>query len=184
MWIPAYIDADKKTLSTDAVEQATGFKVSVAKNIKSAKVIPTESGKKIGIKQNFGFDENITPLLVPETKASDTIFATYQDGSPAVVLRGKHLFCGVADIPDALMKYMLKIAGVHKYSEQAISVCANGKYVGVTCIDDIDTPHDVKLNFKYKGEIFDAFTGEKLGKNGTAIIKMKRGDTRVLKLGK
>jgi hypothetical protein len=150
----------------------------------SAKLNPTSDGKKIGITETFGFDENVEPLLIPETKSGDIVFATYQDGSPAVVLRGKHLFCGVANIPDALTTYMLKLAKVHRYSQQNVLVTANDKYVGATCIDGIIEPHDVKFNFKNKCKIFDAFTNEKLGDNGTATIKMKRGDTRVFRLEK
>ena len=183
-WIPAYIDADKNVFSENAVEEATGFKVKLAKNLTSAKLNPTSDGKKIGITETFGFDENVEPLLIPETKSGDIVFATYQDGSPAVVLRGKHLFCGVANIPDALTTYMLKLAKVHRYSQQNVLVTANDKYVGATCIDGIIEPHDVKFNFKNKCKIFDAFTNEKLGDNGTATIKMKRGDTRVFRLEK
>ena len=100
------------------------------------------------------------------------------------MLRGKHLFCGVADIPLELYWNMAKLSGAHMYAQKYIGVYANGGYVSVTCLDESATPTDIEIDVNSDREIFDALSGEKLGKGPKITLKMKRGDNRVLRLGK
>ena len=78
---------------------------------------------------------------------------------------------------------MYKVAGVHKYSKQKVCVFANGAYISVTCTDDNFVPHDIVLDIPSDKDVFDALTGEKIGKAPNVVLKMKCGDNRVLRLG-
>ena len=78
---------------------------------------------------------------------------------------------------------MIKISGAHMYSQQPLCVYASGAYISVTCIDKIETPHDIELDIPSDREVFDALTGEKLGKAPKLVLKMKSGDFRLLRLG-
>ena len=182
--LTAYIDTDKNKFSSKATEEATGFKLKRVKDDISAKVGPTQEGKKIGLNDIFGFDEKVKPLLSPELKDGDIVLAVYQNDMPAIVQRGKHIFCGIAQVPEALYRYAAKIAEAQIYSKQNISTWASGAYLSITCTDGIDEVHDVELDIPSDKEIFDAITGEKLGKAPKLTLKMKRGDNRVLRLGK
>ena len=183
VWIPAYIDADKMEFSETSVSEATGFQVEKIVDEIDATLTSTELGKKIGLPESFGFDVKVRPLLSPKLKEGDIVYATYSNGMPAIVLRGKHLFCGVSQIPPALYTHMYKVAGVHIYSEQPLCVYANGAYISVTCIDGIATLHDIKLNIPSDKEVFDAITGEKIGTAPNVVLKMKKGDIKMLRLG-
>ena len=132
----------------------------------------------------IGIDEKVKPLLSPELKEGDIVLAVYSNDKPAIVQRGKHIYAGIAHIPEALYRYAAKIAGAQIFSKQNISAWASGGYVSITCTDGIDTIHDVEINIPSDKEIFDAITGEKLGKAPKLTLKMKRGDNRVLRLGK
>lgn len=180
----AYIDTDKNAFSAKATEEATGFKLRKLKEEVPAKVVPTQEGKKIGLNDIFGFDEKVKPLLSPELKDGDIVLAVYQNDMPAIVQRGKHIFCGITQIPEALYRHSAKIAGAQIYSKQNISAWASGAYVSITCTDGIDEVHNVEINIPSDKEIFDAITGEKLGVAPKLTLKMKRGDNRVLRLGK
>lgn len=184
VWIPSYIDLDKRELSTTATKEATGFDVEPIKDNISAKLKTTTEGKKIGLPDNFGFDAKVRPLLSPITKSGDVVLATYENGKPAVVKRGKHIFCAVADIPKELYKHAIDISGAHVYAKSEQAVWASGGYVSITCTDGIKELHDVEMTIPSNKEIFDAVSGEKLGKAPKLILKMKRGDNRILRLGK
>ena len=79
---------------------------------------------------------------------------------------------------------MIAVAGVREYSKQKLCAFANGAYVSVTCTDGESAPHGVALNVHSDKEIFDALNGERLGKGPHITLKMKRGDNRILRLGK
>ncbi len=183
VWLTAYIDADKMEFSPSAVREATGFDVVEIKDEIEARAIPTKEGEKAGLAK-FGFDKKVKPLLSPVLEEGDIVLAEYPNSMPAVVQRGKRVFCGVSQIPAELYGHMIKISGAHQYGKYPLCVYANGAYVSVTCVDGIDAVHDIEIDVNSDREIFDALSGEKLGKGPKITLKMKRGDNRVLRLGK
>ncbi len=184
VWIPGYIDLDQKDFSTKSVKEATGFEVELVKDNVNAVLNPTAEGRKIGLEKAFGFKDAVRPLLSPKLIEGDTVLAVYENGMPAVVLRGKHLFCGVADIPFQIYWHMIKISGAHMYAKIPMSVYANGAYVSVTALGKDNAVRPVEIDVKSDKEIFDALTGEKLGVGPKITLNMKGGDNRVLRLGK
>ncbi len=183
VWLPGYIDLDAKDFSLDAAFQTTGFKFKKVEDKISAIVSSTPDGKALGLPDTFGFDKAVEPLLSPVVETADKVLALYKDGSPAVVLRGKKLFCGVADIPQELVRHMVNISGAKVYSKSPISVFANGAYISATSLDEDPSAKEVEINTFYDGPVFDALSGKKLGDGPVIKLDMKRGDTAMLRLG-
>lgn len=178
------IDLENRSFSLDAVREATGFAVKYAGNVE-AKAYPTEEAKKIGaLGEAFGSGKKIKPLLSPIPENGDVVLAKYSDGLPAVVLRNKgkypRLFVGVPEIPNSLYKHMIKLAGVHRYTNDAAAVYANGNYISVTCLKD----GTVTLDIPSKENVYDALTDKKLGKAPMLKLDMKKGDNLLLRIGK
>ena len=184
VWAPAYIDLEKNKFSRGAVEAATGFEVERIKDDISARVMPTDEGRAIGLNDIFGFKDKAKPLFSPKLKDGDKVLAVYENDMPAIVLRGKHLFCGVAHVPRELYLHMAKISGVHVYTDTPASVFASGAYISVTALRETDLSKPLRLDIPSDKDVFDALTGEKLGKAPTLELKMKVGDNRILRLGK
>lgn len=184
IWATGLIDADNSELSLESASRATGFEMKYTRDRVAAHVISRNDGKAAGLPPDFGVKKETFPLLTPVLRKGDKVLALYENGEPAIVLRGKKLFSGIDAIPSQLYGLMLKLSGVHLYSKQPLCVFANGAYVSVTCIDSDNSPHDIELSLPRSGEIFDAFTGKLIGNGKTITLKMKRGDNCVLRMGK
>lgn len=188
VWAPAYIDLDKGEFSPAAVKETTGFEV---ENIQDGQIlgeiITTDAGKKIGLGESFGIPENKrfpNPLLSPKVEKGDIVLGNYQNGKPALVLRGKTLFCGTAGIPFQMYAYMAKLSGAKIYTDSPAAVYANGAYISITPTEMADgETRTVKIDARSDAEVFDALTGKKLGEHGKATIEMKRGGSKLLRLG-
>ena len=147
----------------------------------------TDAGKKIGLPEKFGIPENKRypdPLLSPKVEKGDVVLGNYQNGKPALVLRGKTLFCGTSGIPYQMYAYMAKLSGAKIYTDSPAAVYANGAYVSITPTELQDGQiRKLNIDTHSDAEVFDALTGEKLGEHGRASIEMKRGDSKLLRLG-
>ena len=184
VWTTGLIDVEKSEFSLAGVSEATGFDVEYVKGGALPMLVePTADGRKMGLVK-FGHSAKTSPLLTPILKDGDKVLGVYPNGQPALVLRGKHLFCGSGVLPKEVIRLMFKVAGVREYSNQKLSVFANEPYVSITCTDDDKNPHDIMLNLHSDKEVFDALSGEHLGKGPFITLKMKRGDNRLLRLGK
>lgn len=182
VWAPAYVDLTKGEFSTDAVREATGFEVREIAGTK-ALVRPTEAGRKIGLPELFGTEKPLNALLSPVPRESDTILATFPDGSPAITTRivdGKaQMFCATPDIQIPLLKHMGKLANVHVYTDQPAGVYANGNLVSLTATED----GEYTVDFGTDKPIFDAYTDARLGTGPTLKFNLKEGDNRLLRIG-
>lgn len=112
------------------------------------------------------------------------VLGNYQNGKPALVLRGKTLFCGTSGIPFQMYAYMAKLSGAKIYADSPAAVYANGAYISITPTEmKSGETRTVKIDAHADSDVFDALTGEKLGEHGRASIEMKRGDSKLLRLG-
>lgn len=174
-----FIDIDMRTFSFEAVKEATGFDVKFAGDV-AGTAYSTEKGLAVGLPKSFGTPSKIKPLLSPIAEDGDTVLAEFSDGLPAVVLRtsGKtaQLFCGVPEIPRELYRYMMKLAGVHIYTDDNASVYANGKYISVVALGD----GAVNLDIPATGDVYDAVDGGVVGKAPKVRLDMKKGDVFLL----
>ena len=181
-WMPGYIDLDEKRFSTEAVKDLTGFEVKPAPANIAPISTPTEEGKKIGLKEAFGV-KTPTMLLVPKVENGDVVLATFSDGSPSVVLRtrGGHarLFCATTSIPTEIFRHMAKLSGAHMYADNDAVVYANGAYLSLTATRD----GECTVDFGTDKEIFNAISGNSIGKGPVMKFDLKKGDNKFFKIG-
>lgn len=185
-WAAGYVDLDGRKFSLEAVEETTGFKVeNVQDGGQNPHYIATAEGEKLGFaKDTFlhARKHKFAIMLSPIPQAGDRVLAVYENGKPAVVLRGKNVFCGLGFSPNGLYKAMYKIASVHEYADIPCSVRDNGKYLSVVPVDIPNgETRNITITPKYGKSIFDAISGEKLA-DGQYKTTAKRGDTFFLRV--
>lgn len=185
-WAAGYVDLDGRKFSLEAVEETTGFKVeNVQDGRQNPHYIATAEGEKLGLaKDTFlhARKHKFAIMLSPIPQAGDRVLAVYENGKPAVVLRGKNVFCGLGFSPNGLYKAMYKIASVHEYADIPCSVRDNGKYLSVVPVDIPNgETRNITITPKYGKSIFDAISGEKLAE-GQYKTTAKRGDTFFLRV--
>ena len=176
-WLPGYIDLDKREFSLESVKELTGFDVVQAKKGTKAFVDSTPEGLGIGLPARFGSQAEIM-LLAPVPQEGDKILAKFNDGTPAIIERGKNIFCAIPTMPSELMRYAAKRAGAHVYTDAPAAVYANGKYVSICAT--ADGPYEIDLGDTYK--IREVFDGQDLGVSRKINFEMKKGDIKFLRL--
>ena len=185
-WAAGYIDLDGREFSLKAIEETTGFRVENAQDGRqNPHYIATAEGEKLGLAKDTYLlprKHKFAVLLSPIPQAGDRVLAVYENGKPAVVLRGKNVFCGLGFSPNGLYKAMYKIASVHEYADIPCSVRDNGKYLSVVPVDIPDgETRKITITPKYGKTVFDAISGEKLAE-GQYKTTAKRGDTFFLRV--
>ena len=175
------INSDKNRFSLKSVKRATGFEVKYADDV-NAQAMATAEGKKLGLPELIGFNKKIKPLLSIVPQENDIVLARFSNDAPAIVLRpnGKYsqLFVAVPNVPPVLYKHMMKLAGVHVYTNDNASVYANGNYISVVALGD----GIVNLNIPSTKDVYNAVSWKKIGKAPNLKLDMKKGDCLFLKL--
>lgn len=181
-WTAGLVDLSENAYSLDAVRELTGFDVSHAGDV-PAVAHSTSAGLAAGLPAKFGVPQKVKPLLSPAARDGDTVLAKYADGSNAVVLRTSgrrpQMFVGTTVVPESLYRLMASVSGAHVYTKQPASVYANGAYVSITAT----TSEAHKIDLGREAEVFDALSGERLGKARVFEFDMKKGDVKFLRLG-
>lgn len=181
-WTAGLVDLSANAYSLDAVRELTGFDVSYAGDV-PAVAHSTPAGLAAGLPAKFGVPQKVKPLLSPAARDGDTVLAKYADGSNAVVLRTSgrrpQMFVGTTVVPESLYRLMASVSGAHVYTKQPASVYANGAYVSITAT----TSEAHKIDFGREAEVFDALSGERLGKARVFEFDMEKGDVKFLRLG-
>ena len=143
-------------------------------------------GSLIGDTINSGNSWNTASNWLLEDKSEygkvpqegDKILAKFNDGTPAIIERGKNIFCAIPTMPSELMRYAAKRAGAHVYTDAPAAVYANGKYVSICAT--ADGPYEIDLGDTYK--IREVFDGQDLGVSRKINFEMKKGDIKFLRL--
>lgn len=188
VWASGYVDIDNQKFSLEKVKDLTGFEM---ENVQDGKTKPflhaTELGKKIGLPETFSIiaiRRTPNPLLSPKLEKGDKVYATYDNGKPAYVLRGKTLYCGLPPVPAPMYREMARIAGIHIYTNIPSAIYTNGTYFSITPTDISDgESRDMVFTLPENKDILDALTGEKLGTK-TFTKSVKKGDTFFIKIVK
>ena len=175
------INSDKKRFSLKSVKRATGFEVKYAGDV-DAQAIPTEEGKKLGLPEMMGINKKIKPLLSIVPQENDVVLARFSTDEPAIVLRPNEkcpqLFVAIPEVPRELYKHMIKLAGIHVYTNDNACVYANGNYLSVVALDN----GIVNLNIPSTKDVYDAVSWKKIGTAPNLKLDMKKGDCLFLKL--
>jgi len=162
-WAPGYVS--ERDASEKNVSDLTGFtarRISVPDTVVKA----TPAGLAAGLPAVWGkcWGKKIDPLFTVEATEEET-WSRWSDGSPAVVVRGKEVFCGVPQLPPALISAIAKRAGAHVWAKPGEAmVWAKGRYVFV---------------YSY----IDGKLGLDLGGGQSVVLDVRVGESRVLPVG-
>ncbi len=177
-YAPGYFEGYRP--APEAMRELTGFALAPVSPAK-AWATPTEAGRKIGLTQAFGVERSVRPLFAATDAKPEETLAVYPDGSPAIALRwlpdGMSLFVGVPGLTSELLRLAARQAGAHLFTQTDCNVQTNGPFVSVHAAQD--GPLDLDLG--RAGAVHDALTGESLGKGPRLTLRLKRGETQVLR---
>ena len=175
-WAPGYLTA--KGANVAGVEALTGFKAKLV-SLPNAKVRTTAAGRVVGLPDAWGEDGAVNPLLAVETEPDDEVWATFADGSPAIVLRGKEVFAGAPDWCTELVRALERRAGVHLYLRAGeASVWAAEGWLSFHALED----GELVLDTGSSSDVFDYYTGERIATGPLVTLAVRRGETRVLRI--
>jgi hypothetical protein len=161
------------------IKEVTGFE---AKAITSgtAVVTPTETGKKLGLRESWGQKQQIRPLFSVTASADETL-ATYADGSTAVAMRrsekGIDVFIGVPQLTPELLRALAKLAGVHVFTEGNATLWAAEGYLSVQAFET----GPLVIDIGKPGLVVDALDNKPLGKGPQVTLTLQKGEVRVIK---
>ncbi len=180
-YAPGYHEGDGTTL--DGMHELTGFQLKPVGG-QPAWAEPTEHGKQLGLLEGFGVKQPVAPLFAAADASADETLATWPDGSAAVALRqtadGWSLFVGPPGLTSPLLRLAARQAGVHLFTQTDCNVYANGPYLVLHAARD----GPLEINTGSRDETFDLLTGERLGLGPQVTVPLKKGDTRILRIGK
>jgi hypothetical protein len=182
-YAPGYIQADR--LDRAGVTDLTGFQVT-AVTLPTTAVTLTPAGKRAGLSEGWeavnpwGPKEPVTPLFAV-TATPDETWATYSDGSPAVVVRrtarGLDAFVGIPKLTPELLRALAKLAGVHVYTEGKATLWAVDGYLSFQAHE----AGPLTLDVGQAKPVLDALDGRTLGTGPTLTLTVRKGETRVLR---
>ena len=180
-YVPGYYDGNE--VSATGMQQLTGFDLRPLINVK-AMATPTAVGMKAGFVQAFGVPYPLRPQLAVADAKPEEVLGTYPDGSAALVLRkretGASLFAGAPGLTTSVLRLAAKQAGVHLYCNTVCNVYANGPFIALHAAQD----GPVELDTGSDQPVTDLITGVTLGQGPKVTLSLKRGETRVLRVGK
>lgn len=142
-WAPGYVSATGYT--TEGVKRLTGFDV-VPKTFKTMRTKATPAGLREGLESAAGLSYQRGPTLAVQALPSDEVWATWEDGSAAIVLRknpngrGYDVFCGQPDMSAALYRALADRAGVHAYFDRdRVDKAVVFATEGAACVQSFET---------------------------------------------
>jgi hypothetical protein len=179
-YAPGYFDGNRA--SPEAMQQLTGFHLRRLDNVKAwASPARLEMPK---FAKEFGVSRPITPLFAADDPVDQTFF-TYPDGSTAVAFKAQtddrpaSLFVGAPGLTSELLREAARRAGIHLYTETDCNVYANGHFIAIHASQD----GPLEVNVGQAGPVKDLLSKELLGSGPVLSLQLRRGETRVLRVG-
>ena len=180
-----------------AVERLTGFCVRFAATTSTVATV-TVTGRSAGLPERIEVTKDFyanavgqpcEELLAVETTPDDIVWATWEDGSAAVVLRrnpggsGWSVFYGPTFIPWQAAATLVKAAGIHSYLS-----CPDGN-AALYATDDLVVfqQHEKgrrEIVFPEKVEILDVRANARLPKARSFAFDLEKGDVKILRVKK
>ena len=180
-YAPGYQEGDHTSL--EAMRQLTGFRIRKLSNV-SAQAEPTDHGKSLGITGPLGVDKAIEPLFAVEDATPEEALASYPDGSTAVAMRrsanGISLFAGAPGLTPELLRLAAEQSKIHLFSRTNCNVYSNGPFLVLHGSQD----GPLTIDTGRSEPVVDVLTGEKVGAGPQWQLVLKKGETRVLRIGK
>jgi len=179
-YAPGYHQEHATSLA--AMQELTGFRIESIGG-QTAWAEPTERGLQLGLSGPLGVKQPVTPLFAAADATPDETLATWPDGTAAVALRqtadGWSLFVGPPGLTTDLLRLAARRAGVHLYTQTDCNVYANGPFLVLHAAQN----GPIDINTGCIDEIVDLLTGERLGAGPEVTLPLKKGETRVLRVG-
>jgi hypothetical protein len=177
-YAPGFHDGERT--APEAMRELAGFRL-VPVSPPQACATPTSRGKELGLETAFGVQGTVTPLFAAADASADETLATYPDGSAAVALRrvagGWSLFVGAPGLTSDLLRLAARKAGAHLYTQNDCNVYANGPIIALHAAQD----GPITLDTGRSKRVYDALSGELLGKGPRLNLPLKKGETRGLR---
>jgi hypothetical protein len=180
-YAPGWIDADHTSL--DAMHELTGFRLKRLPPATKALATPTSEGRRLGLTALLGAEQPIEPLFAAADARPEEVLAVYADGSAAVALRksadGASIFVGPPGLTSELLRLAARQSGVHLFTQTDCNVNANGPYLSLHTAED----GPLELDTGLKAPVVDLLSGQPLGPGPRITLPLKKGETRVLRIG-
>jgi hypothetical protein len=134
--------------------------------------------------KEFGVSRPISPLFAADGPVDQSLF-TYPDGSTAVAFSAKtkdraaSFFVGAPGLTSELLREAARRAGVHLYTEADSNVYANGPFMALHASQD----GLLQVDFGQTGPVKDLLSKQLIGNGPVLSLSMRRGETRVLRVG-
>jgi len=166
--------------SLDGISEMTSFCVEQTK-LDTAVATPTKEGRAAGLTEAWGPATGINPLFYVVPERGDVVWATFSDGTAAVVVRrsrfGTDVFVAVPALTPCLLRALARHAGVHLYTDVDAAVWAHGNFLCVHTMSD----GPLTVTVRGTGPVADVFSGQRFGDGPTATIPMRKGKTLLLR---
>ncbi len=177
-YAPGYLGSDKADPAY--MNDLTGFACK-AVDLPNPVATPTALGKSLGLYKAWGQTQKITPLFTLTPAAGDSIWATYSDGNPSVVVRktshGTDIFMGTPLWTPELARALAQVAGVHLYTTSNTALWADDHIVSIHALQD----GVVSLDLGVDGAVVEATDGSTQGQGPSLNLTLRKGETRILK---
>ncbi|HSV74036.1 MAG TPA: beta-galactosidase [Chthonomonadales bacterium] len=168
--------------SPEGMRALTGFRLERVVPAE-AWATPTEAGRRAGLTTAFGLRRPVQPLFAATDAARGEVLANYPDGSAAVAMRrgptGVDIFVGAPALTPEVVRLAARAGGVRLMADRDALVHANGPIVAVTATQD----GTVALDVGRAVPVMDALSGARVGRGPRLALRLRRGETRVLRLG-
>jgi beta-galactosidase len=176
-YAPGYFQDSRA--SSDAMRQLTGFRLEKVTPA-TARAVPTEAGRRLGLGQTFGVTPVPQPLLAAADATEAEVLARYPDGAAAVAMRrtadGLSIFVGAPGLTSELLRVAARAAGVHLFAQADCNVYASGRFLALHAAQD----GAVTIEVGQTGPVRDALSGVQAGVGPQPTLPFKRGETRIL----
>jgi len=180
-YAPGYLEGDHTSL--EAMRELTGFRIKKISKV-NALVKPTDVGGRLGLVAPWGVNKTIEPLFAVEDATAAETLATYPDGSAAAAMRrtadGVSLFVGAPGLTPELLRLAADQNNIHLFTRTDCNVYASGPFLVLHGAKD----GPLKIDTASPEPILDVMDeGKAVGKGPQWSIDLKKGETRVLKIG-
>lgn len=122
--------------------------------------------------KSYGTSSAYEPTLLPEAGENDRVWATYADGTPAALARGRFYWSAVPCLLAAQIREMADAAGILVVSRSDDPLFAGCGFVGIHAA----TNGTKTLKFPRGGNIRELFSGKSYGNGDSVTIEMETGD--------
>lgn len=181
-WAPGYIDPKSGTGDLGRMERLTGFRLRQA-DVANNALTPTDVGRRVGFTPKAEGPRDVRPLFAVEDATPEETWATYADGSPAVVVRQNANGCGFTVFYGGAEQGVETLVALGRLAGCTFAHDAPGKLVswstdGAMSVQAL-AAGDYCLRVPTTELVTDALTGRAVGRGPELSVTFRLGEVRV-----